>query len=145
MPEIVVGDIGYPVPHVEVGELQCWMIEMTSTFFLAFVVLQTATAPANDGNSFFGLAIGFTVLAMAVATGAAAGGALNPAVAMLAIAGSANAAGTVNWAATFGVYCTACPAGGAMAACVYRLTNFKEFETSGPNEKTPLAAEGIGV
>ena len=82
---------------------------------------------------------------MGLLTVPAAGGALNPAVAMLAIAGSANAAGTVNWAAPFGGCCAACPAGGAMAACVYRLTNFKEFETSGPNEKTPLAAEGIGV
>jgi Major intrinsic protein len=39
-------------------------------------------AKANEGNSFYGLAIGFTVLAGAFAVGGISGGAFNPAVAL---------------------------------------------------------------
>ena len=67
------------------GYGSAWLGEFVATFFLAFVVLQTATAPATADNSFFGLAIGFTVTAMAVAVGGISGGALNPAVAMLGV------------------------------------------------------------
>ena len=52
------------------------------TFALAYVVLNVATAKANAGNSFYGLAIGFTVLAAAYAVGGISGGAFNPAVAV---------------------------------------------------------------
>jgi aquaporin Z len=37
--------------------------EFLFTFALAYVVLNVATAKATAGNSYFGLAIGFTVLA----------------------------------------------------------------------------------
>jgi aquaporin Z len=40
--------------------------EVLGTFALAYVVLNVATAKANAGNSYFGLAIGFTVLALFV-------------------------------------------------------------------------------
>jgi aquaporin Z len=52
------------------------------TFALVFVVLNTATAKGTAGNSFYGLAIGFTVLAGAFAVGNISGGAFNPAVAI---------------------------------------------------------------
>ena len=39
------------------------------TFALAFVVLNVATAKSTEGNSYFGFAIGFTVLAGAYAVG----------------------------------------------------------------------------
>ena len=51
------------------------------TFALAYVVLNVATAKATAGNSYFGLAIGFTVLAGAFSVGHVSGGAFNPAVA----------------------------------------------------------------
>lgn len=56
--------------------------EALFTFALVFVVLNSATAKANAGNSFYGLAIGFTVLAGAYSVGAVSGGAFNPAVAV---------------------------------------------------------------
>jgi len=49
---------------------------------LAYVVLHVATAKANAGNSFYGMAIGGTVTAMALAFGGFSGGAFNPAVAI---------------------------------------------------------------
>ena len=56
--------------------------EFLFTFALAYVVLNTATAKGNAGNSFYGLAIGFTVLTGAFAVGSISGGAFNPAVAV---------------------------------------------------------------
>jgi aquaporin Z len=44
------------------------------------VVLNVATAKGTSGNSFYGLAIGFTVLAGAYAMGPVSGAAFNPAV-----------------------------------------------------------------
>jgi aquaporin Z len=55
--------------------------EFLFTFALCYVVLNVATARGTDGNSFYGLAIGFTVAAGAFAVGAVSGGAFNPAVA----------------------------------------------------------------
>jgi aquaporin Z len=56
------------------------LVEGLYTFALALVVLNAATAPKTDGNSFYGLAIGFTVVVAAFAGGAISGGAFNPAV-----------------------------------------------------------------
>ena len=56
--------------------------EVAGTFALAYVVLNVATAKGNTGNSFYGLAIGFTVFVMASAFGRMSGGAFNPAVAL---------------------------------------------------------------
>ncbi|MBK7376525.1 MAG: aquaporin [Ferruginibacter sp.] len=56
--------------------------EMLGTFALAYVVLNVATARGTSGNSFYGIAIGGTVLAMATAVGSFSGGAFNPAVAI---------------------------------------------------------------
>ena len=54
--------------------------EFLFTFALCHVVLNVATATGTSGNSFYGLAIGFTVMAGAFAVGGVSGGAFNPAV-----------------------------------------------------------------
>jgi aquaporin Z len=61
---------------------KAFVAEFLFTFALAFVVLNSATAKATSGNSFYGLAIGFTVLTGAFAVGSISGGAFNPAVAI---------------------------------------------------------------
>ncbi|MDX6765572.1 MAG: aquaporin [Candidatus Methylacidiphilales bacterium] len=58
------------------------LAEFFGAFAIAFVVLNVATTKANAGNSFYGLAIGFTVVACAFALGGYSGGAFNPAVAL---------------------------------------------------------------
>jgi aquaporin Z len=60
--------------------VQIMLAEFLGTFALVYTVLNVATAPATAGNSFYGLAIGFTVFVQAVAVGAISGGAFNPAV-----------------------------------------------------------------
>jgi aquaporin Z len=57
-----------------------FVVEMLWTAVLAWVVLNVATAKQNAGNSFYGLAIGFTVVVGAIALGGISGGVFNPAV-----------------------------------------------------------------
>jgi aquaporin Z len=67
-----------PAPDV----VQALIAEFLFTFALVYVVLNVATARGTEGNSFYGLAIGFTVLAGAYAVGTVSGAAFNPAVAL---------------------------------------------------------------
>lgn len=70
---------------VEVGVIATapsLLAEFLFTFALCYVVLNVATSKKTDGNSFYGLAIGFTVLVGAYAVGSVSGGAFNPAVAV---------------------------------------------------------------
>ncbi len=81
---IVVIVLGYdPDEAAAVGGAgELLVAEFLFTFALAWVVLNVATARGTEGNSFYGLAIGFTVLAGAYAVGSVSGGAFNPAVAI---------------------------------------------------------------
>src|SRR4029434_4450328 len=56
--------------------------EFLFTFALVYVVLNAATAEGTSGNSFYGLAIGMTVMTGAFAVGDISGRAFNPAVAL---------------------------------------------------------------
>jgi aquaporin Z len=71
------------------------VVELLFTFALCYVVLNVATSKDQPGNSFFGLAIGFTVLAGAFAVGGISGGAFNPAVTLGAATGGLFAWSTV--------------------------------------------------
>jgi aquaporin Z len=59
---------------------ESFLVEFLFTFALCWVVLNTATAKGTMGNSFYGLAIGFTVFVGAVTVGGISGGAFNPGV-----------------------------------------------------------------
>lgn len=70
------------VPDVSPFSIQQMVLaEFLFTFALCYVVLNVATAKANAGNSFYGLAIGATVMVGAFTVGPISGGAFNPAVA----------------------------------------------------------------
>ena len=91
--------------------------EFLFTFALVYVVLNTATAKATSGNSYFGLAIGFTVLAGAFAVGGVSGGAFNPAVAV-----GAMTMGMLPWSLLW-LYLGAELLGAAAAALAFRALN----------------------
>jgi aquaporin Z len=75
--------VGGREPHALVASSGKMLIaEFIFTFALAWVVLHVATARGTEGNSFYGLAIGFTVVAGAYAVGGTSGGAFNPAIAV---------------------------------------------------------------
>jgi aquaporin Z len=73
---------GEPVTPFVGRVIGAFLAEFLFTFALVYVVLNVATADATAGNSYFGLAIGFTVLAGAFAVGQISGAAFNPAVAI---------------------------------------------------------------
>lgn len=91
--------------------------EFLFTFALANTVINVATAKGTSGNSFYGLAIGFTVLAGAYAVGGVSGGAFNPAVTLgLVIMGKLTVA-------QMGAYIAVQLAAGASAGALYRVIN----------------------
>ena len=91
------------------------LAEFLFTFALVFVVLNSATSDDNNGNSFYGLAIGFTVVAGAFAVGGVASAAFNPAVAV-----GISFMGMVAWAKIW-VYLLANFAGGGFAALAFHF------------------------
>jgi aquaporin Z len=75
--------VGGHESHVPVASAGKMLVaEFLFTFALVWVVLHVATSRGTDGNSFYGLAIGFTVVAGAFAVGGVSGGAFNPAIAL---------------------------------------------------------------
>ncbi|NUO81466.1 aquaporin [candidate division KSB1 bacterium] len=91
--------------------------EVLFTFALCYVVLNTATSSKNAGNSYYGLAIGFTVVVGAYAGGAISGGAYNPAVACgITVMGLSTVSNI--WIFLVGNF-----VGGALAAWVYKMVN----------------------
>jgi len=110
-------------PFVAPHPAAALVAEFCFTFALVYVVLNVATAKATTGNSYFGLAIGFTVLAGAFAVGSVSGGAFNPAVAV-----GATTMGLLSPSMLW-VYLTADFAGGAVAALVFRALNPDEMAT----------------
>lgn len=80
---LVVRVVGGHEPHATfAGAGRMLIAEFLFTFALAWVVLNVATARGTEGNSFYGLAIGFTVVAGAFAVGGISGAAFNPAIAI---------------------------------------------------------------
>jgi aquaporin Z len=109
---------GAPVkPLEEAPVVGAFLAEFLFTFALVYVVLNVATADATDKNSYFGLAIGFTVLAGAFAVGQVSGAAFNPAVAI-----GASIRGLLPWSNLW-IYIVAELLGGAAAAFVFKALN----------------------
>jgi aquaporin Z len=76
----ILGQTFGPGPGEGVSAMSALLVEILFTFALCLVVLNVATSSKTQGNSYYGLAIGFTVAAGAVAGGPVSGGAFNPAV-----------------------------------------------------------------
>jgi aquaporin Z len=106
------GDLGM-VPRVGPALLA----EFLFTFALVYVVLNVATAKATSGNSFYGLAIGMTVMVGAFAVGPTSGGAFNPAVA-IGLSTMGLVAPSSIW-----IHIVADLAGGAVAALAFQFIN----------------------
>ena len=107
----------HPGPHVSWEAALA--AEVVFTAALALVVLNVAATRETSGNSYYGLAIGFTVAAGAFAVGPVSGAAFNPAVgfgATLAAALFAHGGWADLW-----LYAVGPLAGGAIGAGVHVL------------------------
>ena len=118
---IVVALVGKPLLGAASHEVgPSLVVEFLFTFALAWVVLNTATAKGTSGNSFYGLAIGFTVLVGAVSVGRISGGAFNPAVGVGVVVMG------LEKLSQLGIYAAANLAGGAVAALAFKATHDNE-------------------
>jgi aquaporin Z len=104
------------------------LAELLFTFALVYVVLNSATAEGTSGNSFYGLAIGMTVMTGAFAVGDISGGAFNPAVAV-----GISILGISSWSNLW-IYLVANFVAAAIAAFVFNLIN-------PPAQTTPMATD----
>lgn len=122
---LLMGNVLVPAPSVSAAPLQVILVEVLFTFALCLVVLNVATSRKTDGNSHYGLAIGFTVMVGAYAGGGISGGAFNPAVGagpalVSALMGQGLSAAVVYY--LIGPFL-----GGALAALAFRVQQPEEF------------------
>jgi aquaporin Z len=112
-----------------------FVVELLFTFALAYVVLNVATSKDHPNNSFYGLAIGFTVLAGAVAVGPISGGAFNPAVGLGVVV-----AGLASWGVLW-IYLVATLIGGALAGVAFRYLNPDDLDAPAPATGAPAPTQ----
>ena len=118
---------------------QALLVEFLFTFALCFVVLNVATTRGTEGNSYYGLAIGFTVVVGAYAVGGISGGAFNPAVAVGIVT-----MGLVGVSSLW-IYLLANLFGGAVAALLFNALDLgnDKATTATPAEQTRLRPAGV--
>ena len=109
--------LGAPVTAIAPKMGPALLAEFLFTFALVYVVLNSATADDTAGNSFYGLAIGMTVMVGAFAVGDISGGAFNPAVAL-----GITVMGISSWNNIW-MYLAADLVGGAVAAVIFKMIN----------------------
>ena len=110
--------VGHPDKSFEIKSVPAaFLAEALFTFALAYVVLNVATAKGTANNSFYGLAIGMTLMTGAFAVGGVSGGAFNPAVAI-----GASTMKLLDFS-TIWIYLIAELAGGALAGVAFKLLN----------------------
>jgi aquaporin Z len=113
-----------PALHLSGRALTAAIIaEALFTFALAYVMLSVATSKFHPNNSFYGLAIGFTVAAGAVAVGRVSGAMFNPAVTL-----GVSVTGLIHWA-TAGLYVVVQLLAGAVAGFVFLALSPDERES----------------
>ena len=111
------------------------LIEILYTFALALVVLNSAASAKTHGNSFYGLAIGYTIVVAAFAGGPVSGGAFNPAVGLgPALVHALVGGGSIGhvW-----LYLVGPLTGGALAAVVFNLQEREPLQLHAEPSKTP--------
>ncbi len=113
---------------LELYPLKALLVEFLFTFALCYVVLNVATARATAGNSYFGWAIGFTVLVGAYVIGTISSAALNPAVAV-----GVTILNLSHWSNIW-IYFVANLLGAAVAAWIFNLAHPNELEENQKNK-----------
>ena len=107
-------------PLLNLDLLKAFIVEFLFAFALCYVVLNVATTKQTKGNSFYGFAIGFTVLVGAYAVGSISGGAFNPAVAL-----GITIMNIVSWSNLW-IFFVSNLLGGACAAWVFKAAHQAE-------------------
>lgn len=131
----VLGESFVPAPAEHTSVTAALLIELLYTFALALVVLNSAASAKTHGNSFYGLAIGFTIVVAAFAGGPVSGGAFNPAVGLgPALVHTLVGGGPIGhvW-----LYLVGPLAGGALAVVVFGLQEREPIQLHAEPAKRP--------
>lgn len=131
----ILGRTFAPAPAPTASVTGAFLVELLYTFALALVVLNSAASAKTHGNSFYGIAIGFTVVVAAFAGGPISGGAFNPAVGLGPIlVDTMLGEGTL---ANLWLYLVAPLAGGGLAALVFGLQEREPVQLHAEPSRTP--------
>jgi len=129
-----------PLPTIAVDEGPAFLLEFIFTLALCTTVLNTATTVSVGDNSFYGLAIGFVVLAGAVSVGGLTGGVFNPAVgtALFIVRGDTAEGLWRYWVAPM--------LGGLVAGIMFHIVNSDENDiTFGKSSEINIESAAVGA
>ena len=115
-------------------------VEIFGTMFLTLVILNVAVHKNNASRSVYGLAIGFTIVAMAYAGGWISGGAFNPAVGFGATLSKA-LFDAADWSHLW-IYLVGPALGGALGSVIYSL---QHGTPEAPKDDAPAMPGGGGM
>lgn len=101
------------VEHHNQGPVCSLLAEFLGAFVLAYVILQVSTTRENEGNSHYGLAAGFSIMAGMFSLGILSGGVFNPAIGLGGAVAGMYALGDL-W-----IYILGAAGGAAAAASVF--------------------------
>jgi aquaporin Z len=124
-----------PAPAPDASAGAALLVEFLYTFALALVVLNSAASAKTHGNSFYGIAIGFTIVVAAFAGGPVSGGAFNPAVGLGPTLVDALVSGGT-WGHLW-LYIVGPLAGGAAAAAVFGLQEREPLQLHAEPSRRP--------
>jgi aquaporin Z len=134
----------HPGLHVSEGKtIGACLCEVLYTFMLCFVVLNTAVSKRNKDNQFFGIAIGYVIIAGGTCSGFFGAGNFNPAVS-IALLASGGMVGTVSCV----LFIVAQILGAAIAAVLFGIVRPEESKSDAAAEYgllPRLTSEAIGT
>jgi aquaporin Z len=134
-----------PAPGFGMAGAGC--CELIYTCMLCFVVLNVAVAKSKTPNEYYGLAIGFVIVAGAYGAGPISGGCFNPAVALGVAFGSMETSSFITFLAYFFFEL----GGAALAAILFKYVRPWEFEglegydATNPGLSSKLLSEFLGT
>jgi len=135
---VALGNVFNLAPAAGFGAPHAAAAEVIYTFMLCFVVLNVACSKVHAGkNEFYGLAIGFVVIAGGYGAGHISGGCFNPAVAIGIDASSASLG--FGWCVVYTVFELIAA---VLAAVVFKFVRPEEgTDSEGPTGPPPLSAK----
>lgn len=142
--EAIFAGYGQPVfalgPKPGFGWSEALIVEVLYTCMLCFVVLNVATTQHSAGKEFYGLAIGFVIVAGGYAAGGISGAAFNPAVSIgIDFGGAAKGFG---WCIAYSAFQIL---GSLLAAVLFRSVQTEEYSSEPLSIKAKLLSEFVGT
>ncbi len=119
---LITGNTYTPTPYQGINIIKPFFIEVIGTFIIMYVILAVAANPKNEGNEYYGIAIGFTLIGSAYIAAAISGAVFNPAYGLGSILIDWAHTGLINYLNII-LYTVGPFAGGVLALGAYKITH----------------------